>query len=205
MPCAAVTANSGSHDADRTRSDDEYILSQYVELQRCVHRVSERIEKGSNVEVNRRMVHPYIGGRNDEIFGKGPGPIDPDALRARAHVSPPSHTITTPATYNMTFARDDLPNMKISHVRSGFNYFAHELVSDDHGHRNSLLSPFVPLPDVHISPAYGGPPHSDKNIVDAGDWHRGVCECQARTGLRFHKSFHGALLICAGSQIIICF
>jgi len=67
------------HDTDRSSAGDQDILTQDIEGQGRMDRITKRIEAADDVEGNLRIAVPDIGDRNRQVFGKSAGPVDPHA------------------------------------------------------------------------------------------------------------------------------
>ena len=71
---------------------------------------------------------------------------------------------------------------------------SHELVAGYHGGLDGALRPPVPLVDVEIGAADGGPLHFDQYVVDAQFRVRHFLQPEAFTGLLLDQRFHGVLV-----------
>ena len=109
-------ADSRSHHADRSRTGNQHVFTQQVVLQGGVHRIAERVEQGSHVQVYACGVLPYIGHGQCQVFGEGAGSVDSDTTGVGAQVAPSGHAVATAAAHHMPFSGYDLPRVKIVDV-----------------------------------------------------------------------------------------
>jgi hypothetical protein len=103
-----------------------------------------------------------------------------------AHMSAASHTVPAPTAYDMSFARHNLANMEISHIRPHLYNFANEFVPDDYRYGDRFLGLFVPFPDVYVGTAYCGTAHTDKYVIDSSSRQRYVIKRQSWAWSRFY-------------------
>src|SRR5882757_2841948 len=105
-------------------------------------------------------------------------------------MTPAREAISAMAANDVSFSADHLAGKKVFHVRTDFDDFADELMSDNHRHGNGFFGPFIPLVDVDIGAANASAVDLDQNVVDADFGFGNVFE--PKTGFRFpfYKSFH---------------
>ena len=109
--------------------------------------------------------------------------VHADALRMGAHVAAARHAVAAAAAHHVAFARDDLADLEVARIVAHVDDLADKFMADDHGHRNGLLRPFVPFPDMHVGAADGGAAHFDEDVVDAHFGLGAVLHPQAGFGL----------------------
>src|SRR5258706_130161 len=137
------------------------------------------------------MCRSSITSRSDsrDTFTARVAPI----LRARPRRESLTSVITTVATEaacDVTFAGHAIADRKAAHFLAHFDDFANVFVADMHRHRNGLLRPVVPFPDVNVGAADRGARDADHHVVvtDFGFFH--ACECQSRSAFEFGECFH---------------
>src|SRR4029079_497783 len=128
-------------------------------------------------------------GQRDEL-GERSGAVDAEALGVRAEVPPAGHAVAAAAAHEVALAADDVTRRGVVDVRSDLDDFAHELVPDDHRHRDRALRPGIPGADVQIGAADAGALHADQHVVDADLRLRRIDEPDAWTRLRLRERFH---------------
>jgi len=132
--------------------------------------------------VDLRIVAPDVGhGQRDE-FRKCTRPIDSNALGVCAEMTPPRQAIAAAAAHNMAFAAYDVARIKVADIRTDGDDLADKLMANDHGDRDYLLRPFIPLDDMNIRAAYAGIAHPDQHIVDADLRLRYILQPKSRLG-----------------------
>jgi hypothetical protein len=98
-------------------------------------------------------------------------------------MTPARQTVPATTANDMTLATDDLARKEIGNVRTGLNDFTDELVTDDHGSRDSLLGPGIPLIDVEVRAADARAMDSDEDVIDTERRTGDVLELQSWRGL----------------------
>jgi hypothetical protein len=77
-----------------------------------------------------------------------------------------SEAVSTAAAYYMPFSRDEIDDVEIVNIASDLNDPAYELVTDRHGNGNGLLSPLVPVVNVHVCSADRRLVNLDEDVID---------------------------------------
>jgi hypothetical protein len=113
-----------------------------------------------------------------------------DAERVAAEMPSARATVAAFAADDMTFARDPLADMVLGDRRADLSNLADELVADYHRHRNGLLRPLVPVPDMHVRAADGGFLHLDQHVVRPGFGHRHMLHPEADFRFCFNERLH---------------
>ena len=90
----------------------------------------------------------------------------------------------------MAFAGDAIADLEAAHLLAHLDDLADVFVTDVHRHRNRLLRPVVPLPDVDVGAADGGLADADHHVVVADLGLRHVGQRQAGRAFEFGKCFH---------------
>ena len=148
MSRSGVATNRRRHDPDGASTGYQYIFAQQIKLQCGVHRVTQGIEQGGNIEVDIRPVLPDIRHWQAQIFSEGTLPVDTDATGGGTKMAPASHAITATPADNMTFPGDNLTGVEVIHIGTDINNFSHKFVTDNHWHLDSFLCPAIPIVDV---------------------------------------------------------
>ena len=125
-------------------------------------------------------------------LGERAGAVDADALGVGAEVAPAGHAVAAAAAHEVTLAADDVARREVVHVRADRDHLAHELVADDHRHRDRALRPGVPGADVQIRAADARAQDADQHVVDADLGLGRIDQPDARPRLRFRERFHAA-------------
>ena len=84
----------------------------------------------ADVQIDPCVMTPDVGHRQNDVFGECSSAIDANALGFSAKMTAARQTIAAASANHVAFAADDFSGMKISHVRSHFDDFADEFVSD---------------------------------------------------------------------------
>ena len=187
-PACRTTAAAIS--ADGPRAGDQHVLAQHRKGKRRVHRVAERIENRGDVEIDSRSMTPDVGHRQDDIFGERARPVHADAHGMRAQMPSAGETIAAASAHHVAFAADNIAGMKIVDVRSHFDDFAHEFMTDRHGNRNGALRPIVPFVNVDVSAANSRALHADQNIVNPRPRGFDILQPQTLALACFYDGFH---------------
>ena len=171
VACADEPADRRGHDADRAGAGDEDVFARELERQRAVHGVAERVEARADL-----VGHP---GRQDicvrrghaHVLGERPGPLHADADRVAAQVTPPGPAVAAMPAGHMTLDSNALPGREAAHLAADLRDRALELMTDDERHRDRLLRPGIPVPDVKIGAA-------DRRVMDP---HQEIVRTDRRT------------------------
>ena len=116
--------------------------------------------------------------------------MDADAERVAAEMPPARTAVAALAADDMALARDPLADMVFGDRRADLGDLADELMADDHRHRNGLLRPLVPVPDMHVGAADRGFLHPDQHVVRAGFRHRHMLHPEADFRFCFNERLH---------------
>jgi len=73
-----MAGDGGSHDADRSCSGDQNVLSHQIKAECGVDRIAQWVEDSADVVADFVRQGHHVKGRKCEIFGKGPRFIDAD-------------------------------------------------------------------------------------------------------------------------------
>jgi len=117
-------------------------------------------------------------------------------------MSSPRKAVSTAAANEMPFSGDEIANTEIVNIASDLNDPAHKLVTDRHGNRNSLLSPFIPVVNVNVRAADGGLVNLDKDVIDPHLRDRNLFQPEAGLPFGFDQGFHGVSPFLASFWII---
>ena len=129
--------------------------------------VAKRIKNGGDFLVDSRIVSPDIGHGQGNELSEGAGTIDSDAFCRSAEMTPAREAVSASAAYDVAFAAHDVAWIEVADIRADLDNLADELVTDDHGLRNGLLRPVIPLVNVHVRPADTGITDADQDVVDS--------------------------------------
>ena len=167
VPGARVAHDRGGHDPDRPGARDQHVLPEHGERERGVDGVAEGVEDRGHVQVDARRVLPDVRhGQRDEL-GERARAVDADALGVRAEVPAAGHAVAAATAHEVALAADEVTGREVVDVRSDLDDLAHELVADDHRHRDRALRPGVPGADVQVGAADAGALDADQHVVDA--------------------------------------
>src|SRR5208283_1706449 len=165
VTCADVARDRARHDANRTCAGDEHILADQVERQGCVRGIAERVK-------NRRQIVGNVVGdlervecRNHEVLSERAFAIDANADCVATQMAPPRTAIATVTAGDVAFARYTVTDFEPTHLLPDFDDLADVFVPDLHRHWNSLLRPFVPIPDMDVSAADRCLANADHDVV----------------------------------------
>ena len=179
MARAGKLRNHSGHDADRARARDQNILTQHRKRERRVNRISKGIEDRGDFVRDRLRVLPDIHHRQDNIFRERARPVHADALRVRAQVAPPGQTIAAAPADDVPFPADQIPGMKVGHVRADFDNLSAEFVPDYERHMDRGSRPVVPIVDVQVGAADSRAQHANFDVIDSGFRLRHIFEPQS--------------------------
>ena len=152
--------------------------------------VAEGIENGGDVEVDVVVMLPDVGHWQSDVFGESSRAIYADALGVSTLLPAAGHAVTAASTDDVPFAADDFTGMKIVDVGTDGDYFANEFMTDDQGHGDGALGPFVPVMNVQVGAADASAENADENIVNADFGFGDVFDPEAGFGFAFDESFH---------------
>ncbi len=153
------------HDADWACARNQHVFTHQIERQRRVYRVAERVEDGSQVVGDIVRDFEGVKRRDHQVFREAARAVDAHANGVAAQVGTTTAAVTAVAAGDMAFARNAIANLKAFHFLADAHHFADIFVTDDHGYRNGLLRPLVPVVDMHVSTADGGLTNFDQQIV----------------------------------------
>ena len=185
-----VAYHRGCHNPNRTRARDQYVFAQHRERQRRVNGIAERIEDRRHFQIDIRVVPPDVRHRQHDEFREGTGAIHSHAHRVRAKMPPPGETVAAAPANHVAFSADDVPRLKVVHIRADFRDLSDELVANNQRHRNRRLRPTVPFVDMQVRAANSGDQHADLHIIDTRLRRRDVFQPQTRFSLALHQRFH---------------
>src|SRR5207249_1037620 len=101
--------------------------------------------------------------------------------------------IPASSTSHMTFATHQLAGMKVGHIGPNCNDFADEFVPNDHGHRDCVFGPLIPVVNVHIGAANSCHQDADLHIINTDLRLRHLFEPQTAGSFSFDESFHRSI------------
>jgi hypothetical protein len=197
-----MLGNGGGHATDGSRPGDQHVFAEHVKGKGCVGRIPQGIETGENIGWDCRITVPDIGDGDAKVLRKSPRSIDAHAARLHAEMTPSSQTVSTAAAYDMSFSRDEIVDFEIVNIVSNLNDPAYELVTDGHGDGNGLLSPLVPVVNVHIRAADCRLVNLDEDVIDPHFRHRNLFQKDAGLPFGFNQGFHNVSPILRSSWII---
>ena len=189
---AGVTCDGGGHHADGASPGDQHVLAQQVELLRRVHSIAERIEDGTDLIGDVVGQFDDVEGRGHDEFGEGALAVYADALGRGIQMEVTGAGGLGVKVDDMPLGRDALADLQATiNVLANGDDLTGELVAGDHRHRDVLLAPVVPVPDVDVGAADGGALDPDQNILVARDRDRGIDQLKADAGPGLGQSLHG--------------
>src|SRR5215207_10712813 len=190
MPGAGVLANHRRHDADRSGSSDQDVLTKHRKCQRSVHRIAERVEDRRDSRVDWVAVYPGVPGGHRNILGESAVQVYTNSTCVDAQMAPAGATVATPATDQMSLAADEIAYRNVGDAGANLNHLATEFMAHRHGRVQSLPRPFIPRLDVQIGAANACGLNLDQHIACPDRWHRNLNQLQPWPRLRFHKGLH---------------
>src|SRR5258707_1032143 len=110
--------------------------------------VTEWVEDARHIAVDTVAVVPDIRHRQRDVLRKCARAIDANPAGMGAEVPPSCEAVPAAPADDVSFATDDFAGEKIADVFADFHYFADELVSYHHRHRDRALRPGIPLVNV---------------------------------------------------------
>ena len=135
-----VPHDRSGHATDRiARAGDEHILAKYIERQRRVYRIAQRVEDARHVAIDAGSVVPHIRHGQRNVFRKRARPVYAYTLGVRAKMTPPGKTIPAAPADHMAFAADDFTGKEIGDVRPDLDDLADKFMTHDHRHGNRPL------------------------------------------------------------------
>src|SRR5690554_910715 len=102
----------------------------------------------------------------------------------------PGQAVTAAPAYHMALAGNNLPRVEVVDIGADFDDLADKFVTHYHGHRNGLLSPAVPMIDMHVSTANSGSLDLDQHVIDTDRWNRHFFQPETGCGLFLDQCFH---------------
>jgi hypothetical protein len=91
---------------------------------------------------------------------------------------------------DVPFAADDVAGAEVLHIGPDFDDASDEFVADYHRNGDRLLSPVIPVVDMHVGAADAGAEHLDEDVVDANRRLGDIFEPQADCTVLFDQRFH---------------
>ena len=171
-----MARNGGSHYANRAGAGDEHIFAQHVELQRCVHSITKRIEDCLHVALDTRRVRPDVCVRQNNIFRKCTGAVYANALRGLAQMAPARQAVAAAPAHHVAFTAHNFAGVKFFYLRPNRNNLSHKFMPHNHRHRNCLLRPRIPVEDVQIRATDARAQHLDQHFGIAASRHRYILQ-----------------------------
>src|SRR6056297_1116159 len=110
---------------------------------------------------------PDIGHGDGDQFSKSARPVHANPKCVGAEVATSSQTVATATTDDMPFGTDEVPGMKIDHVRADFDDLTNKFVSHNHGNGNGFLSPRIPVVDMQVGTANARFLYTYQTVIDA--------------------------------------
>src|ERR1700682_1111594 len=95
----------------------------------------------------------------------------------------------------MSLAGNPVAGMKTAYFAAHLDDLAGILVTHGHGYRHRLLSPSIPVVDVHVGAANGGAMHFDEYVVVSHGGFRNVLHPNPRFGACLDQRFHSLSLL----------
>ncbi|MNX93993.1 hypothetical protein D3C86_1262080 [compost metagenome] len=188
---ARVARDRSGHHADGTGASDQHVLAQQVELLRRVHGVAERVQDRADLIGDVVGQLDDVEGRGHHELGEGALTVHADAARVGVQVEVTGAGGFRVQVDDVTLGRDALADLQAAiHVLADGDDLAGELVAGDHGHRDVLLGPLVPVPDVDVGAADGGAVDADQHVLVARHRDRGVDQLKADVGLGLGQGLH---------------
>src|SRR5690606_17512556 len=146
------------------RPGDQHILAHQVEAERGMRGVAEWVEDGGHLVADPVGDLEGVDRGDGEVFGEGAGAVDADADGVAAEMSAPGAAIAAEAAGDVALARDSVADGEAAHLDAHVDDLADIFVADLHRHRNRLLRPIVPFPDVAIGAANRRLPDPDEDV-----------------------------------------
>ena len=190
VPRADVLRYPRRHDANRARASNQDVFADHVERKRRVRRVSERVEDGVELVVDRRIAVPHVRLGDAEILGEGAVAVHANALRLAAEVALPGAAVAAVAAHDVPFAAHALADLHALDVRADLHDLADVFVADGKRRLDLLLRPGVPLVDVDVGSADGGLLDLDEDVVYAHLGHRLLNQFHALLRRDLRYGFH---------------
>src|SRR5450759_965247 len=199
---AHVLGDGDGHDADRPRARDEHVLTDEIERERRMRRVTEGVEDRGDARRDGVRDVPRVGRREREVLREAAVPVHADSDRVGAQEAPPSAAAAAEAADDVSLAGDALVDAEAADAFADLRHVPHELVPEDLRRTDGALRPRVPVPDVHIGAADGDLLDADQQIAGADPRNGHLFErgTGSRRGLHqsLHHAFHRERPICQG-------
>ena len=155
-----------------------------------MHRIAQGIENGADLIIHFRRQMNGVESGDLEIFREGAGHVHAHAFGFRIEMEMPGPRHAAFHADEMAFTGDSVAYFHSAHVRTNFAHHACKFMAHDHGHRNGLLRPLIPFPDVQVSAANAGFRHLDENVIRPDLGHRLIAQHQAFSALGLHQCSH---------------
>ncbi len=169
----------------------QHVFADEIEGERGVDGIAERIE--DRCDLVRDIVGDGndIGFRNADELAEGARPVDADAERIAAQMPPARHGSCGTCRRRYGLRRRHVRRRWYLVTAEPISAISpDEFVTDHHRHRNGLLRPLIPVPDMHVRAADRRFLHPDQHVVRADFRHRHVLHPEADFGLRLDQCFH---------------
>src|SRR5262249_28474918 len=136
-----------------------------LEGERSVDGIAQGIEDRADLVIDFRRKVDGIEGRDFEIFGKGARHIDANTLGLGIEVKMAGARHAALHADKVALARSPVADLDGPYMTADLSDSAREFVPDHHRHRNCLLRPLVPFPDMDVGAADAGLDDLDQDIV----------------------------------------
>ena len=164
--------DGGGHAADGTGAGNEYVFSQGLKAQGCVGSVAKGIKDGIEFFGNVGIARPDVDLRNHQIFSKGAVAVNADPLDPMAVFLMSFQTVAALAAGDVSFSADQVSDLETADTGTDLYDLTYVFMAGRHTDGNGILSPLIPLVDMHICPADGRFVDLDLDVSIADLGHR---------------------------------
>ena len=148
-----------------------------------MNRVAERVEDGSDVQVDLGQVRPEVAGRHHDELGEGAVTLDADPNGVGAQRPAAGHAVAAAPAHDVPLGADDLAWKDRGDAITQLHHLADELVPNHQRRVDGRLRPFVPALDVEVGAADSCAQDADQDL--SGTWFGVGDVLQPQTGCCF--------------------
>ena len=130
----------------------------------------------ADVERQRIVEVPHVGGRHRDELGKAAIAIHANDFRVRAHVGIAGAAQQAAPVHDVALSRDPVSLFHVGDQAPHPHDLAGKFMADDDRWLDATTGPRIPLIDVDVCSANAGAAHPDEHLILANGRHRDVLQ-----------------------------
>ncbi len=139
ITCPNVLRHRRGHNADWARAGDQHVLTNQIEGERGVYRVTERVEDGGQIVRNVVRNFERVKSRDHQVFCETARTVHAHADGITAQMGTSAAAITAVTTGDMAFTGDTVTDFEAFYFLADTHHFANIFMADNHRYRNGFL------------------------------------------------------------------